>query len=193
MDILSFLLQNFNPINIDRKVDTEDEQLMINFPWEVCVPYELAAEIYISPNYRILADPKLTFQKANQIVKQWIVTYDKKTELCKNIHYIYSSLYLKVYSRINQFGIKNKSEFDLAFTYFKVQKQTNTNLKQTNINSFFTGKNPDDYKREEVHESEQKPEKTTELDQNEKWVLKPKPKPKLPTVRGKAKELSTKN
>ena len=31
LDILSFLLQNFNPINIDRKVETEDEQLMISF------------------------------------------------------------------------------------------------------------------------------------------------------------------
>ena len=200
LDILSFLLQHFNPINIDRKVDTEDEQLMINFIWEVCVPYEFTAEIYKSPNYQILADPKLTFQKANQIVKKWIVSYNKKTELCKkiaenfkSIHYVYSSLYPKVYSRINQFGIKNKSEFDLAFTYYKVQKQTNNNLKQTNIKSFFTGKNPDDYKkRGEVHESEQKPEKT-EVDQNEKWVLQPKPKPKLPTVRGKAKELSTKN
>ena len=188
LDILSFLLQNFNPINIDRKVDTESEQLMINFIWEVCVPYEFAAEIYKSPNYQILADPKLSFQKANQIVKKWIVSYDKKTELCKkiaenfkSIHYVYSSLYPKVYSRINQFGIKNKSEFDLAFTYYKVQKQTNNNLKQTNIKSFFTGKNPDDYKkREEVHESKQKPEKTSELD--DKWVLQPKPKPKLPTV-----------
>ena len=125
----------------------------------------------------------------------------KKTEPCKkiaenfkSIHYVYSSLYPKVYSRINQFGIKNKSEFDLAFTYCKVQKQTNNNLKQSNIKSFFTGKNPDAYKKcEEVHESEQKPEKTPALDENEKWVLKPKPKPKLPTIRGKAKELSTKD
>ena len=195
VDILSFLLQNFNPINIDRKVDSEDEQLMINFLWEVCVPYELAAEIYKTPNFQILADPKLTFQKANQIVKNWIVSYEKKSEICKkinekfkNIHYIYSSLYPKVYSRINQFGIKNKSEFELAFSYYKVQKQTNTNLKQTDIQSFFTGKKPDAYvKREEVNENEQRAEKT------DKWVLKPKPKPKLPTVRGKAKEISDKN
>ena len=97
LDILSFLLQNFNPINIDRKVDTEDEQLMINFLWEVCVPYEFATEIYKSPNYQILADPKLTYQKANQIVKKWILSYDKKRELCKkiaenfkSIHYVYS-------------------------------------------------------------------------------------------------------
>ena len=133
------MLQNFNPINIHQKVDSEDEQLMINFTWEVCIPFEFATEIYKSPNYQILADPKLTYQKANQIVKKWIVSYDKKAELCKkiaenfkSIHYVYSSLYPKVYSRINQFGIKNKSEFDLAFTYYKVQKQTNNNLKQTN-------------------------------------------------------------
>ena len=120
------MLQNFNPINIDRKVDTEDEQLMIQFIWENCVPYEFAAEIYKSPNYQILAAPKLTFQKANQIVKKWIVSYDKKSELCKkiaenfkSIHYVYSCLYPKVYSRINQFGIKNKSEFNLE----KIQYQ----------------------------------------------------------------------
>ena len=82
------------------------------------------------PNYQILADPKLTFQKANQIVKKWIVTYDKKTELCKkiaenfkNIHYIYSSLYPNVYSRINQFGIKNKSEFDLHLLISKFKNR----------------------------------------------------------------------
>ena len=30
-DILSFILYNFNPINIERKVDTENEQKMISF------------------------------------------------------------------------------------------------------------------------------------------------------------------
>ena len=132
IDILSFLLQNVNPINIDRKVDTEDEQLMISFLWEVCVPYEFVSVIYTSPNYQIIADPKLTFQKANQIVINWFNSYEKKHEVCekikenfKNIHYIYSSLYPKIYNRINQFGIKNKSDFELAFTCYKVQKKNN--------------------------------------------------------------------
>ena len=183
VDLLSFLLQNFNPINIDRKVDTEDEQLMIQFLWEKCVPYELTAEIYKSPNYQILADPKLTFHKANQLVQNWIVPYEKKHELnkmiaenFKHIHYIYSCLYTKLYAKINQFGIKNKSEFDLAFTYFKVQKQTNNQSKQTDIKTFFAGKDPEVFiKREEVHPSEQKPVK---IDENEEWTLKkPKPKP----------------
>ena len=201
MDILSFLLQNFNPINIDRKVDTEDEHLMINFIWEVCVPYEFTAEIYKSPNYQIIADPKLTYQKANQIIKTWLISYDKRNEFCqtikenfKTLHYIYSTLYPKIYSKINQFGIKNKSEFELAFTRFKVQKETHDKFKQTDIKTFFAGKNPDDYvKREEVHVNEQKPVKTDDLKENKKWVLSEKIKPKLPTVRGKAKELPIKN
>ena len=178
-------------------MDTEDEQLMLQFLWEKCVPYELTAEIYKSPNYQILADPKLTFQRANQIVKNWIVPYQKKNELSKmindnfkHIHYIYSCLYPKIYSRVNQFGIKNKSEFELAFSYFKVEKQSNNKLKQTDIKTFFSGKDPEVYvKREEVHPSEQKPVK---IDENEKWTLqKPKPKPKLPTVRKRSVGLSS--
>ena len=197
IDLLSFLLQNFNPINIDRKVDTEDEQLMLQFLWEKCVPYELTAEIYKLPNYQILADPKLTFQRANQIVKNWIVPYQKKNELAKmindnfkHIHYIYSCLYPKIYTKINQFGIKNKSELNLAFSYFKVEKQSNNKLKQTDIKTFFSGKDPEVYvKREEVHPSEQKPVK---IDENEKWTLqKPKSKPKLPTVRKRSVGLSS--
>ena len=85
IDLLSFLIQNFNPINLDRKVDTEDEQLMIRFIWEKCVPYELTAEIYKQPNYQILADPKLTYHRANQIIKNWIVNFEKKKELIKLI------------------------------------------------------------------------------------------------------------
>ena len=60
-DILSFVLQNFNPINVDRKVDSEDEQLMISFLWEFCLPADFACIIYTSPNYQTIADPRLTY------------------------------------------------------------------------------------------------------------------------------------
>ena len=64
----------------------------------------------------------------------------------------------------------------------------NGNLKQTDIKSFFTGKNPNAYiKREEVNDNEQKPEKT------DKWVRNQKPKTKQPQVRGKAKEILDRN
>ena len=116
---------------------------MIRFIWEKCVPFELASEIYKTPNYQILADPRLTFHKANQIIINWLRDFNKKDELQKTIaanfkliHYIYSSLYPKIYCKTNQFGIRNKSEFDLAFTIFKVEKQSNNHLKQTDIKNF---------------------------------------------------------
>ena len=64
-----FCFITLTPINIARKVDTEDEQLMITFLWEVCIPPEFITEIYASPNYQIIADPKLTYQKANKLLR----------------------------------------------------------------------------------------------------------------------------
>ena len=178
--ILSIILQNVNPINIDRKVDSEDEQSMINFLWECCLPSDFTYLIYTSPIYQTVADPRLTYQKANQIVLQWFANYEPKNKVCvkirenfKDIHYIYSLLYPKIYNRINQFGIKNKSEFELSFSCYKLAKQTKNNSNQPNLKAFFSGKDPAIYeKREVVNENEQKPEK---------WEPTKKPKsPKLP-------------
>ena len=45
VDILSFLVQNFNPINLDIKLDTEKERDMIKFMWDECIPHEFASFI----------------------------------------------------------------------------------------------------------------------------------------------------
>ena len=34
IDILSFLVQNFNPVNLERKLDTEKERDMVRFLWD---------------------------------------------------------------------------------------------------------------------------------------------------------------
>ena len=91
---------------------------MISFLWEVCIPTSLTAYIFQAENYQIIADPKLTYQKANKIVKQWIANANVTdvssiiSSNFKSIHFIYSSLYPKIYSRINSFGIKNKGDFE---------------------------------------------------------------------------------
>ena len=174
-DILSFVLYNFNPINIERKVDTENEQRMISFLWEVCIPSSLTTCIFQPENYQIIADPKLTYQKANKIVKEWVANANVTdvsniiAQNFKSIHFIYSSLYPKIYSRINSFGIKNKSDFDFAFGLYK------TNKLQSSFEVNFTGKNPNSYiKREEINENEQKPiEIQNENTEDKKWVFKP--------------------
>ena len=167
VDILSFLLQNFNPINLDRKVDLEDERFMIKFLWENCLPADFTRLIYTTPIYQAVADPRLTYQKANQIVLNCFISYERKNEVSEkirenfnHIHFIYSTLFPKIYNRINQFGIQNKSEFELAFSLWKVNKQIKNDRSQQSIKSYFhPAKDPSVYKeREQINENEQKPQ-----------------------------------
>ena len=180
IDLLTFTLQYFNPIDIARKVDNEDEQKMISFIWEECLPHDFAAEIYKKENYSIVADPKLTYNKANAIVKKWVVERKNKSELCemiednfKYIHHVFSSLFSKVYSRISQFGIKNKAEFDAVFALFKMKQKTSEHLR------FVFQTKTTDNQRENFHPEEQKPiaEKP--------FVNKINLEPKLPTQKRK--------
>ena len=63
-DILSFIVQNFTPINLDRKLDDEKEKMMVKYLWDECIPYNFIPFIYKSENHVVLSNPKLTYQKA---------------------------------------------------------------------------------------------------------------------------------
>ena len=72
VDILSFLVQNFNPINLDIKLDTEKERDMIKFMWDECIPHEFVSFIYKQKYYNQISRPNLAYQKANVIVKEYL-------------------------------------------------------------------------------------------------------------------------
>ena len=46
LDILSFLVQNFNPVNLDIKLDTDKERETVKFLWDECIPIEFVQFIY---------------------------------------------------------------------------------------------------------------------------------------------------
>ena len=96
--ILSFLVQNVNPINLDRKFDNENERLYVRMLWDKCLPHAITRFIYLSENYNILVDPKLTYQKAN-------------TGKCLQVN------------SVNVFGIKNKNDFDFVFQSWRAKRQ----------------------------------------------------------------------
>ena len=51
------------------------------------------------------------------------------------IHYIYSSLFSKIYNRTNTFGIKGKNNFDFNFQLWKRKKiQKNATLAKNPVN-----------------------------------------------------------
>ena len=47
VNIMSFLTQNFNPINLDRKLNLEKERDMIKFLWDRCLPHDFVRYLYL--------------------------------------------------------------------------------------------------------------------------------------------------
>ena len=72
IDILSFMVQNFDPINLDIKLEVEKERDMVKFMWDICIPHEFISFILKQENYNIISQPNLTYQKANNIVKTYL-------------------------------------------------------------------------------------------------------------------------
>ena len=97
IDILLFMVQFLTPINLDRKLDNEKDKFMVKFLWDECIPHDFTGYIYKNENYNSISNPKLTYQKANAIVKNFIEEDVNRINLLKYkieqsfnlIHYIY--------------------------------------------------------------------------------------------------------
>ena len=106
VDMLSFLVKNFNPINLERKFDVYKEHDMIKYLWEDCIPHDFVRYMYKQENYAVISKPNLTYQKANNIVKNYLLEESNRINILKYkieekfplIHYIYSLLFNKIYN-----------------------------------------------------------------------------------------------
>ena len=123
INILSFLVENFNPINLESKLDIEKERNMVKFLWDECIPHDFVHYMYQQNNYIDISKPNLTYQKANNNVKNYVLEESNRINLLKLkieekfplINYIHSMLFSKIYNRMNNFGIQNKNNFDFYF------------------------------------------------------------------------------
>ena len=61
VDILSFLVQNFNPVNLDIKLDAEKKRETVKFLWDKCIPNEFVQFIYKQKYYTQISHPILTY------------------------------------------------------------------------------------------------------------------------------------
>ena len=175
IDILSFLVQNFNPINLERKLDIEKERDMVKFLWDECISHDFIRYMYKQNNYTEISKPNLTYQKANNIVKNYVLEESNRINLLKFkieetfplIHYIYSMLFSKIYNRTNNFGIQNKNNFD--FQTWKKRKAAGAiatkilkqlplpQANQITTEVLSTTKDPSNYQDREVQKNEQVP------------------------------------
>ena len=101
---------------------------MIKFIWDECIPHEFVSFIYKhQKNYNQISRPNLTYQKANNIVTEYLFEdmsrinhlkykIEEKFDLT---HFVYSLLFSKIYNRTNLFGIEKKTILILAFKHGK--------------------------------------------------------------------------
>ena len=130
IDTLSFLVQNFNPINLERKLDVDEERGMIKLLWGNCIPHGFVRYMYKQQNYAVISKPNLTYQKANNIVKNFILEDMNRINTLKYkveekfplIYYIYLLLFSKIYNRTNNFGIQKKTILIFIFKRGKIEK-----------------------------------------------------------------------
>ena len=93
-------MQNFNPINLERKLNVERDREMVKFLWDECITHDFVRYMYKIKNYVVISKPNLTYQKANNIVKNFLKENVNQINLLqyrieekfKLIHYIYSLL-----------------------------------------------------------------------------------------------------
>ena len=83
IDILSFFLQNFNLINLERKVDSEKDREMVKFLWHEFVTHDFVRYMYKVENYVFISKPNLSYQKANDIVKNFLKEDGNRISLLK--------------------------------------------------------------------------------------------------------------
>ena len=100
---------------------------MVTFLLDECFPHEFASFLYKEKQCNEINQTNLTYQKANNIVKEYLSEDDSRITHLKFkiedkfelIHYVYSLLFSKIYDRTNNFGIRRKNEFDFNFQNYK--------------------------------------------------------------------------
>ena len=48
------------------------KKMMVKFIWDEYIPHDFTRYIYKNENHAVVSNPKLTYQKANAIVKNFI-------------------------------------------------------------------------------------------------------------------------
>ena len=124
IDLFSYILLNLNPIGLDRKLDSDFERNQLKMILDVCVSRSFTKYIFKEDSFTELSKQSLTYQKANDIVLNYIDKEKQNIELLKLaiknnlqiIQFSYSTFYPKIYTRRNAFGIENKAKFDFIYS-----------------------------------------------------------------------------
>ena len=146
IDCFTFLLLYLNPFYLERKFETEIEREFVNTLWTFLMPSNLYTYICQSENMKALNKIKIKYQDAKDILLDFLKEESNNNDdvgfnvlssfLEKDAilyQFLYGNLFLKCFSRVNDYGIRAKTLFNTYYTNFNVQKKIidwqNNNLK----------------------------------------------------------------
>ena len=154
-------------LGLNRKLDDETERNHIKMIWDECLPREFTSFTLQKENFIQLSGLTVTYQKALELVKNFLDLSENHLALLKQslekyldeIRYVYSTYFPKIYNRTNKLGIKNKTVLEFTYTIWlnkkhdKKKQQHDEKTESPNI-----GKNAFPFeKQQEIHEFEQQP------------------------------------
>ena len=99
--------------------------------------------VYLKDNFTQLFQAQITFQKGNDVIKNFIEQDEANIEQlyqhlqkCAIIYQLfYANLFPKVYARNNHFGIHNKSIFEYTYREWYLKKTNKASEEQTDDNN----------------------------------------------------------
>ena len=161
IDCCSFTLLYLNPFYLERKFEYVLDKEYVNVVWCLLMPNDFYNFISEPDNLKTLNKLKLKFQDANEIVKVFADDQKQfqmlKDFLSKNLtHYqfVFGNLFPKCFARIDDYGVKNKTEFDSMYKIYLSQK----NVINWQQNAFFQEV------KEEVNDGNKTPLNLSEVD-----------------------------
>ena len=137
LDIFAYLILYFNPYNLDEKFETEVEKDYVNILWSMLLPANFYNFVSREENIKSLNKTNAKFQEALEIVKVFIENVDNEgltqeqqhnslkeylTSYAKMYRLIFANLFPKYFSKIDNYGINAKIEFNTFYKNYLNQK-----------------------------------------------------------------------
>ena len=137
LDIFAYLILYFNPYNLDEKFESEVEKDYVNILWSMLLPANFYNFISREEHIKILNKTNAKFQEALEILKVFIENADNDgltqeqqynslkeylTSYAKMYQLIFGNLFPKYYSKIDNYGINAKIEFNTFYKNYLNQK-----------------------------------------------------------------------
>ena len=130
VDCFTFMILYLNPFYLERKFESTIERDFIHVLWSYLMPNELYRHISSEANIKTLIKIKIKYQDVKDIMIAFLFNDPSNIDVLsvfleKNAilyQFLFGNLFPKCFSRINDYGINAKTQFNKYYQNFHVQK-----------------------------------------------------------------------